>query len=152
MTGYWNGRTLLALDYHFQTGGGEDSQTHRFSAVILQSAVPLKPLSIRPENFLDKIAAVFGHKDIAFDSPEFSRKFHVTSPDEKWAHDVLGPRTIELLMAGPVFAIKFSPTHVLAYRGSRLAPDDFAVAADLIGGILDRLPESLLAQQPTAQG
>jgi hypothetical protein len=147
MTGYWKERAFLGFDYHYTSGAGDNSQSYRFSAVILESAVPLQPLSIRPVNLLDKIASYFGHKDIAFDSPEFSRKFHVSSPDEKWAREVVHARTMDLLLASPVFEIKFSPTHVVAYRGSAFKPDDFTAAADLAGGILDLLPDGLLGQQ-----
>jgi hypothetical protein len=150
MAGHWNGRATVAFDYHYSTGSGKDSHDYHFSAVILESRVPLKPLFIRPEGFLDKVGAFFGHEDINFESAEFSRKFYVQGPDRKWAYDVIHPRTIEFLLAAPVFTIRLSPTHVIAYRPSRFTPEEFGYAADVAGGILDRLPEYLVREQAGA--
>ena len=147
MGGYWGGREFLGFDYHYETGSGDDRHTYLFSAVILRSAVPLRPLWIRPEGFFDKVAAFLGAEDINFESAEFSRQFYVKSPDRKWAYDVIHPLTIEFLLGAPRFKIKFSPTHVVAFRDKRFSPEEFADAAGVIAGILDRLPEYLVRQQ-----
>ena len=150
LVGFWNGKGMVAFDYHYRTGSGKNSHDYNFSAVIMESPVPLRPLFIRPEGFLDKVATFFGHEDINFESAEFSRRFYVRSPDRKWAYDVIHARTMEFLLASPVFTIKFSPTHVIAYRDNRFTPDEFGQAADVIGGILDRLPEYLVREQEGA--
>jgi hypothetical protein len=147
IAGTWNGRDMVAFDYHYTTGSGKDEQTHQFSAVIIGSRTPLRPLFIRPEGFFDKVADFFGYDDIDFESAEFSRRFFVKSTDRKWAYDVLHARTMEFLMAAPVFTIKFSPRHVIAYRSKRFAPGEFGEAADVVAGMLDRLPEYLVRQQ-----
>jgi len=86
----WRERDALAFDYHYETHshdskGRRKTHHHHFSAVIVNAGLALRPLHIRPESFFDKIAEFVGWDDIDFESAEFSRKFHVTSPDRKWA-------------------------------------------------------------------
>lgn len=152
MEGDWSGRRLLGFDYHYETQstdskGRRTTHDHHFSAVILDSTVPLKPLFMRPEGFFDKVTEFFGYDDIDFESAEFSRKFYVKSPDKRWAYDVIHQRTMEFLLEMPRFTIKFDRQQVIAYRSSRFKPGDFTAAVEVIAGILDRLPEYVVQQQ-----
>ena len=145
--GDWNGRELLALDYHYQTGSGDDETTHIFSAVILTSRIPLRPLFIRPEGFFDKVGEFLGFDDIDFESAEFSRQFYVKSPDRRWAYDVIHQRAMDFLLGMPRFWLQFDRRHVIAWRDDDFKPAEFQQAAELIAGLLDRLPEYLVRQQ-----
>ncbi|MFH1844263.1 MAG: hypothetical protein ABIF77_13750, partial [bacterium] len=146
MRGQHNDRTLLAFDYHYATGHGKNRKTHRFSAVILQSPVPLKPLFIRREHAFDKVTEFFGADDIDFESAEFSSKFYVKSPDKRWAYDVIHQRMMEYLLAAPQFGIEFDSGHIIAWKSKRFAAADFDAASELIEGILARMPDYLLEQ------
>lgn len=151
MRGHWDGRPLLAFDYHYETysrdnKGRRRTHHHHFSAVIVEYDLPLKPLLIRPENFLDKVTEFFGWDDIDFESAEFSRTFFVKSPDKKWAYDVIHQRTMEFLLAQPRFTFEFEGRYVIAYRSSRFAVSDFAAASETVSGLLQRLPEFLVKQ------
>ncbi|MCK4626760.1 MAG: hypothetical protein KAV00_15725, partial [Phycisphaerae bacterium] len=106
-----------------------------------------KPLYIRREGFFDKIGQFFGFDDIDFESAEFSRKFYVKSPDKRWAYDVIHTRTMEHLLASANFSIRFDRAHVIAWRSRTNKPADFEAAAELISGILDRLPEYVVRRQ-----
>ena len=154
LAGDIKGRRCLAFDYHYETHttnakGQTQTQHHYFSALILNSAVPLKPLLIRPEHFFDKVAEFFGADDIDFESAEFSRKFFVKSPDRRWAYDVIHPRMMEFLLASPGFHVEMDSLHVLVCRESLFSAADFTAAASLACGILQRLPEYLVKQQAT---
>jgi hypothetical protein len=150
--GRWNGRDLLAFDYHYETHstdskGRRKTHHHHFSGVILGSDVPLRPLVIRAEGFFDKVAGFFGFDDIDFESAEFSREFYVKSPDRKWAYDVIHTRTMEFLLSQPRFSIQFDRACILVHRSSTFSPGEFAAAAGVAEGILNRLPDYLLQQQ-----
>lgn len=145
--GQWNGREFLGFDYHYVTGSGKNRQTHRFTAVVLGSDVPLRPLLIRPERFFDKVGEFFGLDDIDFESAEFSRSFYVKSSDRRWAYDVIHTRTMEFLLSAPKFKINFGRRRVMAWREKRLGPEDIAQAAAVVCGILDRLPEYVVRRQ-----
>ncbi len=152
LTGKWSDRDYLSFDYHYETHsssgkGGTQTQHHHFSAVVLESSVPLKPLLIRPEGVFDKLAGFFGFDDINFESAEFSRKFYVKAPDKKWAYDVIHQRTMEFLLERPRFNLQLDGHFVIAWRHSTFKPADLEQAAGLIQGVLDGLPEYLVQDQ-----
>ncbi|MDY7011318.1 MAG: hypothetical protein SVV80_11300, partial [Planctomycetota bacterium] len=107
----------------------------------------LKPLYIRREHFFDKLTEFFGFDDIDFESAEFSRKFFVKSPNKRWAYDVIHQRMMEYLLAAPDFGIQFDLMHIIAWRGRKFKPADFQAAAEMICGMLERLPEYVVRQQ-----
>ncbi len=152
MQGRWGPRDILAFDYHYETHGTDSkghrtTHHHRFSAVVLASPVPLKPLFIRRESLFDKMAAFLGYEDIDFESAEFSRRFCVKAPDRRWAFDVMHARTIEFMLSQPDFNLQFDPACVMAWRSTTFRDLEFSQAADLIAGILDRMPAYLVQQQ-----
>jgi len=146
-SGSWNGRSLEAFDYRYVTGHGKNRTTHTFSAIILESGLSLKPLRIRSENAFDKLTEFFGTDDIDFESAQFSREFHVKSPDKKWAYDVLHQRTMEFLLSNPRFSIEFDGEHVICWRNRPFNLQTRQSAIGVVEGILDRLPEYLLREQ-----
>ncbi len=150
--GQWSGLNACFFDYHYKTEstnskGGKSSHHHNFSAVIIDSPIPLKRMFIRPEGFFDKITQFFGYDDIDFESAEFSRKFYVKSADRKWAYDVIHQGTMDFMLKRPAFTLTFSTGNIIAYRSKRFSPDEFESAADLITGILDRLPDYVVQQR-----
>ena len=147
MEGLWAGASMTAFDYHYATGSGKNESDYHFSAVILQSSIPLKPLFIRREGLFDKITEFFGHDDIDFESAEFSRTFYVRAPDKRWAYDVIHQRMMEYLMSAGNFSVQFDCGHVIAWTSRRANPAGFEAAAELIRGMLDRLPDYLVRQQ-----
>ena len=127
-----------AFDYHWQTHstnskGQRQTHTHRMSALVVDARVPLKGLQIRAENFFDKMKSAFGFDDIDFESAEFSRKFHVSAEDRKWAYDVLHARAIEFLLAQPHrYTIHFHRHEIFFGRGSgRWKAPEFEEAVDV---------------------
>ncbi len=147
MEGDWGGLPIKAFDYHYAAGAGEDRIDYDFSAVIITSAVSLKPLYICREGFLDKLTELIGFGDIDFESAEFSRKFRVKSPDKRWAYDVIHQRTMEHLLSGPDVGVQLDFMYIIAWGRRRFSPDEFEAAAELAHGILDRLPEYLVKRQ-----
>lgn len=147
VSGAWNGRALEAFDYRYVTGHGKNRSTHTFSAIILASGLSLKPLNIRSENAFDKLTEFFGVDDIDFESDQFSREFHVKSPDKKWAYDVLHQRTMEFMLGKPKFSIEFDTSHVICWRGRRFDLQMREAAIEVVEGILDGLPEYVIREQ-----
>jgi len=146
MEGNWKERPIAAFDYHYRTGSGKNSHDYTFSAVVIETALPLKPLHIRTENLADKLADFVGVSDLEFESAEFNRIFYVKSPDRRWAYDVLHTRTMQFLLDSPRFIIQFAPCHVIAYRSTKFSTQEFEQAAETVSGILDRLPAYLIKQ------
>ncbi|UCD28148.1 MAG: hypothetical protein JSV03_13790 [Planctomycetota bacterium] len=145
-------RHMLGFDYHYETysrdsKGRRRTHHHYFSAVLINSGLPLKSLVIRPEHFFDKVTEFFGYDDIDFESSDFSRKFYVKSPDKKWAFDVIHQETMEFMLNSPTFHLDFQGPHVMAYhKSSTFDIEEFGAAIAVIEGILNRLPEYLLRE------
>ena len=150
--GEWKGSGVLAFDYHYETHstdskGNRQTHLHNFSALILESPVPLKPLLIRPEGLWDKVTEFFGMDDIDFESAEFSRKFFVKAEDRRWAFDVLHARAMQLLLDSPVFSIQMDPRHVILWRAATFEVPDFEDALGLLTALIEGMPEYLVKQQ-----
>jgi len=146
-SGAWKDRWLEAFDYRYVTGHGKNRSTHTFSAIVIRTDLPLKPLHIRSENAFDKFTEFFGVDDIDFESHQFSREFYVKSPDKKWAYDVLHQRTMEFLLSQPKYSIEFDTQSIICWRNRRFNSQMRSDAIGVVEGILDRLPEYLVREQ-----
>ena len=124
----------------YESSGGTEGIT------LLDTGLPVKPLFIRPESFLDKITEFVGYDDIDFESGEFSRKFYVKADDKRWAFDVIHQATMEFMLQMPSFHIELGNRHAIAYRKSRFDMNEFQVALGVLEGILNRFPEYLLRE------
>ena len=160
VSGVFEGREVVAFDYHYETqhtetirekdaNGNMRTRTetrtthHHFSAVLVRPELQLKPLLIRPEGLFDKVADFFGKGDLDFESSEFSRRYHVTAPDRRWAYDVLHARTIDFLLDQPRLVVEMDPHHVLVLRPGQamMSPEIFDAALRTADQLLDLLPE-----------
>lgn len=158
MEGTVGKRTVCAFDYHYDNGSEglipskEGINAYwEFSALIVESRLVLKPLFIRPEGFFDKVTEFAGLDDIDFESAEFSQKFRVKSQDRRWAYDVMHQKTIELMLNYPHFAFDLQGSQIMAYGiGRTFSTGDFAAALDVVMGILDNLPDSVVQQAKRA--
>ncbi len=143
MTGARGSFCLTVFEYHYKTesGSGDNRRTHhhRYTVVILQPPFPLKPLSVRAEGFWDKITSAFGWDDIDFESAEFSRRFHVSAPDRRWAFDVLTPRNMEFLMEREKTALHMNERHLMMPLRGRAEPaailEAIATGTTILAGI-----------------
>lgn len=150
-TGQRSDYVVRAFDYHYVTystdsKGRRQTHTHQFSAVIIGTEYTFKPLNIRSENFFDKIGEFIGFDDIDFELAEFSREFHVKSPDRKWAFDVLHQDSMEFLLASPRFQVEFLDSFVMVRRRWAFNPEEFGPALDVAAGLVDRLPQSVVRE------
>jgi hypothetical protein len=152
MGGTVNNRKTCAFDYHYERvstdKNGNRTVTHYyFSAVVVETSASFKPLFIRTENVLDRIAESVGLNDIDFESEEFNKTFYVNSTDKKWAYDVINQATMELLLNHCRFNIEFNGKYVIAYRDELFKLGHFEEALQLLTGIIDNLPQTLFGKE-----
>jgi hypothetical protein len=74
----------VLFEYSYTTSSGKSRQTHRQTVFYATcDALRLPAFSLRPENFLHRIAGAFGYQDIDLERrPEFSRMFLLRGADE----------------------------------------------------------------------
>lgn len=145
-------RVTCAFDYHYETHstdskGHRQTHHHRFSGLVVDAGIPLKPLYIRPEGLFDKLTEFMGFDDIDFESAEFSRKFYVKAPDRRWAFDVLHQKTMEVMLLHPRFHIEFQGNQVMAYHaGKTFSLGEFTSALKVVTEMLDLLPPGVVEE------
>ena len=129
----------LCFDYHYESSNGDsEGRYHHFSAVIVTTNLPLKPLLIRHEGLFasfDRLAALLGLGAIQFESAAFNKEFHVT-----FARPSLGLRCaaaghdgVPDELAKVCSGISALPDHCLSRHSFQ--PADFDSAIQVIDGI-----------------
>jgi hypothetical protein len=148
LSGTYQQNQVLVFDYHYETHttdshGHRQTQHHWFSFFILTLPAVFPDLTIRRENFLTKIAEVFGYQDIKFESAEFSRAFCVRSPDKKFAYDVCNAKMMEYLLANRDLSVEIeNQVQALAFN-TRLSVEQIEANLQRLVEIRSRLPEYL---------
>ncbi len=140
--------------YKQTSGSGKNRRTttHALSYLIVGSPIPTTPdLLIRPEGAFDKVSAFFGFDDIDFESAEFSRAFHVSSSDKRFAYAVVHPRMMEFLLEtrGPSVAV--AQGYGCVYEGTRVwTPDEFRVRLGWVERFFEQWPGHVTDQYAQA--
>jgi len=138
--------------YKVTSSNGKSTTTHtyRFSYLIVHLPYAVPELLIRPEHMFDKLAGAFGFDDIDFESEEFSRRFHVKSPDKRFAYAVIHPRMMEFLLAErpPMLDIEHGRC-CLANGSSHWKPEEFRANMDTLHRFFDLWPEHVVSDLET---
>ena len=142
LEGKWDGWPVLAFDYHYSIRFRKRDRHHYFSAVILDTEIPLKPLLILADRKSWQLAREFGFQEMQFDSAEFSSDFIVRTADKEWAQEVLNSDVIQFLLNSPRFSIQFNERRVIVFHNELMEHKDYKSAVGVITGILERLPSS----------
>ncbi|MDX6766365.1 MAG: hypothetical protein SFU85_06205 [Candidatus Methylacidiphilales bacterium] len=151
--GEFSGRAFDLFEYHYQvtSGAGKNRRTthYHFRAAVSPLPRAFPELVISPENFLDRVAAVFGFDDIDFESAEFSRTFKVKSPDRKFAYDVIHPLMMEWLMRRTGTTVEIEGNHLAVIDKGTLDIPHIEPLLAFMAGIHERLPGYLLTENQT---
>jgi hypothetical protein len=107
LSGSWRGAGFWAFTYSYETSstdskGARTTTTHRYAVTALALPAYLPTLEVAPESLMGRFSQAVGiGSDIDVESEDFNRTFRVESRDRKFASDVLTPRLVEALLAGP---------------------------------------------------
>jgi hypothetical protein len=141
--GQHDGRDLVVFDYQYATKAvdGKQTRTHVFSVVALRTGVPMVPLRVDPEGFLDRVVGGVTHSDIDLESEEFNRAFTVSCPDRRFASDVLHPRMMEYLLRHPQLGWRFESDSILVIAEGQRAPAQVEATIQVMDDITELVPE-----------
>jgi Protein of unknown function (DUF3137) len=143
--GKHDGRDLVSFDYEYKTQSTNGKQTttsvHRFSVLGLSMGVVMTPLSVDPENFLDRFVGRLSGNDIDMESEDFNRAFTVSCPDRKFASDVLHPQMMEFLLQNRHLGWRFEQDSMLVIAQGLRTPEQIDATLAVMDGITDRVPE-----------
>jgi hypothetical protein len=143
--GSHDGRDLVSFDYEYKTQTSDGKQTtthvHVFSVLGLSMGVLMPPLSVDPENFLDRFVGRLTGNDIDLESDEFNRAFTVSCTDRKFASDVLHPQLMELLLQHRELGWRFEQDSMLVIARGRRTPAQIEATISVMDAITDLVPE-----------
>jgi len=149
LTGPHDERTFVAFDYRYSTtehytdsqGRSQTrTQTHRYSVIALALGQNLPGLAVTPEGFFSRVVGRLLNNDIEFESEQFNRAFRVTSPDRKFATDVIHPQMMEYLLTLPDLAWSFRQGHLVTIGDGEHTLASLDATLVSIDGIVDRIP------------
>ena len=146
--GRLEGRPFWLFDHHYETyshdKNGRKTHHHYRTFLLRETELDFAPLEARPEGFFDKMKAAFGFDDIDFASAEFSRKWHIGSPDREFAYAVFTPQMIEYFLGLRGLRMSTAGAFALFRLGSgRMDEQEMADAIRISDGFFERLPRYL---------
>jgi hypothetical protein len=103
ISGEKNGAPFTAFEYVWQQGGGKSRHTeHRCGMIWESDDVSFPKFALAPEGWFSRIGQHFGMQDIDFaESPEFSRAYRLTGPNEPAIRELFTPEIRRFLEATP---------------------------------------------------
>lgn len=127
LSGSVSGFDMVAFDYSYETHstdskGHRSTTTHRYAIAALRLPTYLPTLQVTGESILHRVGSLLGFDDIELESDDFNQRFRVQARDRKFACDVLTPRTMQALLAGPDVDWRIEATLILAWESGRLDP------------------------------
>jgi hypothetical protein len=143
--GTHDGRDLVAFDYTYKTqtsdGKTTTTHTHTFSVLALRMGVAMPPLTVDPENVIDRFVGRLTGNDIDMESEEFNRAFVVSCPDRKFASDVLHPQMMEFLLEHRQLGWRFEQDSMLVVAQGQRTPEQIDATLAVMDRISDLVPE-----------
>ena len=139
VSGEFRGRPAAVFEYEYKTGTGEDRSTVVHTVTMLSLPAALPDVELTWEGPGAALVKALGGQDIQFESEDFNRCWRVTGTVLKTAHDVVHPRFMEFMLAGPPDPLRFEGANVWTWHRGHLEPaaidarlERLARAADLV--------------------
>ncbi len=116
----------------------EESHHQRYLIIDLSAAFP--DLVVRPESWIEKLAALVGFDDIDFESEEFSRKYYVKCKQREFAYAVIHPQMMEYLLANVGSLDLVGGRMLLSAPWNDHTAEDCWRTLNFATGFVDRIP------------
>jgi hypothetical protein len=136
-------RDASAFEYSYTVSRGDNnSETYRFTVVVLATPAPRPMLEVTKEGLGRKLLGFVGVRDLQLESDEFNETFHVRTDDEKFAYDILNPKMMEWMLSGPALDLpfRFEGTHLLVWLREEFQMSTVDSLLDFASDVLDRTP------------
>ena len=118
---------VAIFDYRYTVGSGKDRKTYHQSVIYFHSAtLQLPTFAVRPEGMFHKIGALFGYKDIDFEShPLFSKKYLLRGDNEAAIRELFDDRLLSFFEGETKISVEGSRGQLVYYRQKkRIKPAD----------------------------
>ncbi|MUM19151.1 DUF3137 domain-containing protein [Mycobacterium sp. CBMA271] len=135
LNGTIDGHEFVSFQYSYKVtrSSGKDSHTETYYFMVTCVVTPPSPymLQIKREGALAGLARAVGFTDLEFESDEFNKRFNVKANPERFAYDVLNPRTMERMLADERYSqpLRFENGRLLTWRTGKL--DEARISSDV---------------------
>jgi hypothetical protein len=153
------GHPAMVFHYEYCTGSGNACKPQRYLVALFQMPIEAPRLVVRSEHLADTMGRWLGLEEIALESGEFNRRYHVLCEDRKFAFDVCHQRLMQVLMdAGGIPVLEMEGRFLLMYDGPFSAegvgdPQMARRFLDVGREVLESLPGYVLRERaPRAAG
>lgn len=140
LSGTFRGRSAAAFEYQYTTGSRKNRSTTTLTVTMLALPAYLPDLEITNEGLGARIAKALGGQDIQFESEEFNRRWRVEGAVLRTAHDIVHPRFMELMVAGPPDPMRFEGTDVWTWHGGPLRVEAIHGRLERLSAAVDLIP------------
>lgn len=140
LSGTYRGRRGAAFEYQYTTGSGKNRSTTTLTVTMLSLPTYLPDLEITNEGLGARLAKMFGGQDIQFESEEFNRRWRVQGAALKTAHDIVHPRFMEFMVAGPPDPMRFEGTDVWTWHTGPLRTEPIHARLERLASAVDLIP------------
>lgn len=141
LLGRYDGRPFTAFDYHYVTGSGDDRRSHACSVIALNLGVAAPDLAVGPTTTLRRWVDALTGRDIPIGDAAFDDFFTVHSTAPEFARDVLLSDVRDVMRHHPTLAWRITGDSLLVIRPSGHGPGDVDATLQVMGALLDRVPE-----------
>ncbi|PSK96430.1 hypothetical protein CLV63_11124 [Murinocardiopsis flavida] len=148
VSGTYRGRTVAVFKYDYTVPGeGASKQTSTpYEIVAVRLPGPTPGLQVAPEHVGHKLLNFVGAQDLQTGDAEFDAAFHITTDDEAFALEALGPALRRLHLDGPrTLPFRLTGGHILTWeqrKGAVDVPTGLAMADHLID-LAEQMPGHL---------
>lgn len=152
-TGQHRGRPFTCFEYKYQVvkhnSSGSNSNTRRtetyyFQIFSIDTPAPRPTLQVSKENIGSKMLDFVGVRDLQLESVEFNKTFKIKTEDDKFAYDVLHPRTMEWMLQdqrAQETPIRFEGNGLVTWRRGKFELEAMEPRLDYLCEFVDRVPE-----------
>jgi hypothetical protein len=147
LAGAHRGRELVAFEYVYKEreGSGKNRRTvtYRNTVVVLNTPATRPTLEVSREGIGRRLLGMVGIRDLQLESEEFNKSFHIRTEDDKFAYDVLHPRTMEWMLGDQRchdLPFRFERADLLTWRTGTIDLAAVGWMLDYLCDVLDRVP------------
>lgn len=132
-----------------------DSLVPQFYGVVMLSLPGTLPgIEVAHQGFLAKSEKLLGAPDTDFEVEDFNRRWRIESDIAKTGHDVIHPRLMEFLLAGPAWSFRIEGSDIWTWAPGFYEPDQahsvIQPRLEWLHAIVSHIPDFVWREHPLA--
>ncbi|TCP57068.1 hypothetical protein EV191_1011020 [Tamaricihabitans halophyticus] len=147
-SGQHRGKPFCCYEYTYKVTSGSGSnrrtQTYYFRIASVSTPATRPTLEISKEGWGSKMLDFVGVRDLQLESVEFNKAFKIKTENDKFAYDVLHPRTMEWMLhdpRAPETPVRFENGGLVTWERGKFDLEWMQPRLDYLCEFVERVPE-----------